>query len=58
MTSTFQQFTENFRLTNQIKEIPDFESVGSQMSRVKSAEVQDVPQDIDDVNIKGSWAQT
>ena len=28
------------------------------MSRVKSAEVPDAPQDIDDVNIEGSWART
>ncbi|CAB4000609.1 Hypothetical predicted protein [Paramuricea clavata] len=37
---------------------PDFQSIRSQMSRVKSAEVPDMPQDIDDVNIKGSWAQS
>jgi hypothetical protein len=33
------------------QEIPDFQSVRSQMSRVKSAEVPDMPQDIDDVII-------
>ncbi|CAB4024197.1 Hypothetical predicted protein [Paramuricea clavata] len=40
------------------QEIPDFQSVRSQMSRVKSAEVPDTPQDIDDVNIEGSWARS
>ncbi|CAB4031965.1 Hypothetical predicted protein [Paramuricea clavata] len=40
------------------QEIPDFQSVRSQMSRVKLAEVPDTPQDIDDVNIKGSWARS
>ena len=58
MTSMFQQFTESFQADESNQEIPDFESVHSQMSRVKLAEVLDAPQDIDDMNIEGSWAQT